>query len=63
MVYGTLYNGDPCPGRVFSSTVYKLLMWWTWADFGYTVTAPRVTFRPAPGWNRTIPRDVNNRED
>lgn len=44
MVYGTLYNGDPCPGRVFSSTVYKLLIWWTWADSGYTVTAPESLF-------------------
>jgi hypothetical protein len=60
MVYGTLYNGDPYPGRVISTAVYKLPMWWTWADFGYTVTAPWVTFRPAPGWRRTIRWHVNS---
>jgi hypothetical protein len=38
--FGALYDGALYPDRLVTSTLYKVPLRWTWADFGYTVDVP-----------------------
>jgi hypothetical protein len=40
LVFGAHYDGAMYPDRFVTSTLYKVPLRWTWADFGYTVDVP-----------------------